>query len=71
VTMQFIRGVSTGSLLVIIICVRLCDVKLWIVIISGLTFEWVVCMLCFDLKTSGCIGMLPDRLSGYSVLSVC
>jgi hypothetical protein len=31
---------------------------------------WVVCMHCFDQNSSGCIGMLPDKLLFYSVLSV-
>jgi hypothetical protein len=32
---------------------------------------WVECMHCFDRNSSGCIGMLPDRLSFYFVLSAC
>jgi hypothetical protein len=56
---------------VIIIHVELCDVKLWIVVISALTFVWVVCMLYFDRKTNGCIRMLPNKLSFYSILSAC
>jgi hypothetical protein len=28
---------------------------------------WVVCMHYFDQNSSGCIGMLPNRLSFYSV----
>jgi hypothetical protein len=28
---------------------------------------WVLCMHGFDQNYSGCIGMLPDRLSFYSI----
>ena len=32
---------------------------------------WIFCMLCFDRNSSGCIRILLDRLSSYSVLNAC